>query len=286
MAGRHPGAAGGGPPRASPSWTGPSGCWRRSSPAHRSLSLTSLSARAGLPKPSALRIARRLVEWGALERGGDGRYVVGVRLLEVASLAPRGHGLRATALPYLEDLHQATGQHVLLAVRDGLEAILVERLSAHGAGQVLYRVGGRMPLHATGVGLVLLACAPAPVQDEVLAGDLTAASPSTPQLSGRDLRAQLAAIRRDGVAVASRHHPEAMTSVAAADHRTSGRGPSRRCRSSPGPSRLEPAAAPPGGGRRGPGGVPRRARLADGCPGLSRNETLSRRWPPGLDKQG
>jgi DNA-binding IclR family transcriptional regulator len=33
-------------------------------------------------------------------------------------------------------------------------------------------------------------------------------------MSGRDLRAQLAAIRRDGVAVASRRHPEPMTSVA------------------------------------------------------------------------
>ena len=108
-------------------------------PDHRSLSLTSLSARSGLPKPTALRLARKLAEWGALERTADGRYVIGLRLLEVASLAPRGHGLRATALPYLEDLHQATGQHVLLAVRDGREAVLVERLSAHGAGTVRWR---------------------------------------------------------------------------------------------------------------------------------------------------
>src|SRR5580693_206642 len=139
-------------------------------PADRSLSLTSLSARAGLPTTSALRIARKLVELGALERDEDGRYAVGLRLLEIAALAPRGHGLRATALPYLEDLHHATGQHVLLAVRDGHEAVLVERLSARGAGRVMYRVGGRMPLHATGVGLVLLAHAPQAVQDTVLAG--------------------------------------------------------------------------------------------------------------------
>jgi len=66
-------------------------------PAHRSLSLTALSARAGLPKATALRLARKLVEWGALERAANGEYVVGLRLLEVASLAPRGHGLRATA---------------------------------------------------------------------------------------------------------------------------------------------------------------------------------------------
>ncbi|MGI9006774.1 MAG: IclR family transcriptional regulator domain-containing protein [Streptosporangiaceae bacterium] len=81
--------------------------------------------------------------------------------LEVSSLAPRGNGLRQTALPFMADLHVATRQHVLLAVRDGSEAVLVERLSARGAAKVLYRVGGRMPLHATGVGLCLLANAPA-----------------------------------------------------------------------------------------------------------------------------
>src|SRR5580658_8897453 len=127
----------------------------------RSLSLSALSVRAALPKPTALRIARKLAELGALERTRAGDYVIGLRLLEIASLAPRGHGLRATALPYMEDLHLATGQHVLLAVQDGGEAILVERLSARGAGRVMYRVGGRLPLHSTGVGLVLLAHAPA-----------------------------------------------------------------------------------------------------------------------------
>ena len=183
-------------------------------PGDRSLSLTSLSARAGLPAPSALRIARKLVELGALERDEDGRYMVGLRLLEIASLAPRGHGLRGTALPYMEDLHHATGQHVLLAVRDGHQAILVERLSAHRAGRVLYRIGGRMPMHATGVGLILLAHAPLQVQEEVLAGDLTV-EPGHPLQSERELRAVLAAVRRDGVAVASRERPEPVTSVAA-----------------------------------------------------------------------
>ena len=183
-------------------------------PDDRSLSLTSLSARAGLPAPSALRIARKLVELGALERDEDGRYVIGLRLLEIASLAPRGHGLRGTALPYMEDLHHATGQHVLLAVRDGHQAILVERLSAHRAGRVLYRIGGRMPMHATGVGLILLAHAPLQVQEEVLAGDLTV-EPGHPLQSERELRAVLAAVRRDGVAVASRERPEPVTSVAA-----------------------------------------------------------------------
>ena len=61
-------------------------------PGRRSLSLAVLSRRAGLPKPTALRLARKLAELGALERAGNGDYVVGLRLLEIASLAPRGTG--------------------------------------------------------------------------------------------------------------------------------------------------------------------------------------------------
>ena len=182
-------------------------------PQQRALTLTSLRVRAALPKPTALRLARKLVEQGALERTEDGRYVIGLRLLEIASLAPRGHGLREIALPYMEDLLHATGQHVILAVRDGHQAVLGDRLSARGAGRVMYRVGGRMPLHSTGVGLVLLAHAPLPVQEEVLAGDLTVAPENTP-LAASDLRIRLAAIRREGVAVVSRPQPEPMTSVA------------------------------------------------------------------------
>lgn len=61
---------------------------------------------------------------------------------------------------------------------------------------------------------MLLAHAPVQVQDEVLAGDLTV-EPGHPLQSERELRALLAAVRRDGVAIASRRQPEPMTSVAA-----------------------------------------------------------------------
>ncbi|MFE0208879.1 hypothetical protein [Streptomyces sp. NPDC058985] len=60
----------------------------------------------------------------------------------------------------MDDLFHVTRQHVLLAVRDQAEALLVERLSARDVSPVLYRVGGRLPLTSTGVGLVLLAFAP------------------------------------------------------------------------------------------------------------------------------
>jgi DNA-binding IclR family transcriptional regulator len=178
------------------------------------LSLAQLSVRAGLPKSTTLRLARRLAAWGALERTTDGDFVIGLRLLEVASLAPRGHGLRAVALPFMEDLHHATGQHVLLAVRDEREAVLVERLSAHKAGWVLFRVGGRLPLYATGVGLVLLAHSPTDVREQVLAGDLRLEDEGV-RLAADDLRRTLARVRQEGLATASLRYPEPMTSIAA-----------------------------------------------------------------------
>jgi DNA-binding IclR family transcriptional regulator len=175
---------------------------------HRALGLAELSRRAGMPRSTALRLAARLLDWGAFERDDEGRYVVGLRLFEVASLAPRSHGLREVALPFLEDLHDISRQHVLLAVRDGGEALLVERLSAHGAVEIAYRVGGRMPLHDTGVGLVLLAGAGPDVRDAVLARLEPAAADT--------LRRRLAEVRRLGVAVFDRGHPAPVSSVAAA----------------------------------------------------------------------
>ena len=183
----------------------------------RYLTLDQLSLRADLPKATALRLARRLMAWGALERTADGRYAIGLRLLEVASLSPRGHGLRAAALPFMEDLHHATGQHVLLAVRDDQQAVLVERLSALGAGRVLFRVGGRVPLHATGVGRVLLAHAPRQLQTEVLEGELPLPDEGR-AMAPDDLRRALADVHREGVAVASLRFPEPMSSVAAPVH--------------------------------------------------------------------
>ncbi|MGY1625167.1 IclR family transcriptional regulator [Geodermatophilus sp. SYSU D00965] len=181
---------------------------------HRSLSLGELSRRSGIPTSSALRLATRLQAWGALERGADGRFTIGLRLWEVASLAPRGQGLKQVALPFMGDLEEVTRQHVLLAVRDGEQGLLVERLSAHLAMQVLYRVGGRLPLHSTGVGLVLLAFADTAVQEEYLARPLVH-EPERVPVSPAALRRSLADIRRDGVATLRRRVPQPLVTVAA-----------------------------------------------------------------------
>jgi DNA-binding IclR family transcriptional regulator len=159
-------------------------------------------------------MAGRLLAWGALERDEEGRYSIGLRLLEVASLAPRGHGLRQVALPYMSDLAAVTKQHVQLAVREGLEVTLVERFSSHSAIPVLYRVGGKMPLHCTGMGLALLAFAPVEVQEEVLSLPLHG-EPDQSLIPPTVMRRTLAEVRRERVAIYRRMDANPLVAVAA-----------------------------------------------------------------------
>ncbi|MFW6205464.1 MAG: IclR family transcriptional regulator, partial [Actinomycetota bacterium] len=124
-----------------------------------SLTLSEISRRSGLTLSTTHRLVGELRDWGALDRGLDGRYSIGLRILELGSLTPRGLRLREVALPYLGDLQHATNANVHLAVRDGHDVIYVESLHARDCVRVLSRLGGRWPLHATGTGQVLLAFA-------------------------------------------------------------------------------------------------------------------------------
>lgn len=178
------------------------------------LTLTELARRSGLPLSTAHRLVHDLATWGALERDADGRYRIGLRLWEVAALAPRGLALRELALPFLEDLSQVTQENVQLAVREGVEVVFVERIAGHRAVPVRTRVGGRFPMPPTGVGLVLLAHAPTEVQDQVLAAPLTRFTPRT-IVSASELRRVLAEVRRLGHAVSDRQVSMDAVSVAA-----------------------------------------------------------------------
>jgi DNA-binding IclR family transcriptional regulator len=190
------------------------------SPEHTGLTLTEMARRSGLPLTTTHRIVGDLLTWGALERDTDGRFRIGLRLWETASLAPRGLGLRELALPFLEDLSQVTQENVQLAVREDHEVVYVERIAGRTAVPVFTRVGGRFPMSPTGVGLVLLAHAPAEVQEEILSAPLPRFTEKT-IVSPRRLRQVLSEVRRTGVAISDRQVTMDALSVAAP---VSGRG--------------------------------------------------------------
>ena len=178
------------------------------------LTLSELARRTGLPLTTTHRLLAELCGAGALEREGDGTYRVGLRLWEIASLAPRGVPLREAALPFLEDLYEVTHENVQLGVREGHDVVYIERIAGRRAVGVLTRVGGRFPLHASGIGVVLLAYAPERVRREVLDGNLERFTDHTVTDPAR-LKRILAQVRRDGVAISDRQVTDDAMSVAA-----------------------------------------------------------------------
>jgi DNA-binding IclR family transcriptional regulator len=109
-------------------------------------------------------------------------------------------------------LHAATLATVHLAVRDGTEALYIDRLSGHASVPVVSTIGSRLPLHATGVGKVLLAFAPQAVQVSVLE-NLARITPYTITQPGR-LREQLRRVQTEGFAQTSEEMSLGACSVA------------------------------------------------------------------------
>ena len=167
-------------------------------PDHRGLTLSEMARRAGLPLATAHRLVGELCAWGALDRQPGGEYVVGRRLWDLGLLAPVQSGLRQAASPFLHDLYGTTLATVHLAVRDAAEVLYIDRLAGHVSVPVVSRIGTRLPMHATGVGKVLLAYAPDDVVADVL-GRLTRVTPYTITQPARLLE-QLRRVRAEGYA--------------------------------------------------------------------------------------
>jgi DNA-binding IclR family transcriptional regulator len=176
--------------------------------------LGEIAAATGLASATAHRLVAELVGWGALERPSRGRYRIGIRLWEVGSLAPVARNLRDAALPVMQDLAAVTGQVVHLVVLDGHEALFVERLAGHADVQVRSRVGGRLPLHASGPGKVLLAHAPPGLVEEVVARGLARLAGGT-ITEPRQLARALAEVRSTGYCLSRDEMTDGASSVAA-----------------------------------------------------------------------
>lgn len=182
-------------------------------PGDTALSVTEIARRSGLHIATASRIVEELTGFGWLQRDDDRKVRIGVKLWEAVSRASPTLSLREAAMPVMEDLHAIVGQHIQLGVMEGDEVLFVERLTAPGAVINYTRVAGRLPLHASSSGLLLLAFAPLIQQERIIKGPLEVFTERTISTAS-ELRAALAEVRRQGYALlAGNIHPD-VTGVA------------------------------------------------------------------------
>jgi DNA-binding IclR family transcriptional regulator len=155
------------------------------------LTLAQIVRRTGLPRSSAHRMLERLVQLRWLRRSGRD-YELGMRLVELGSLAVHQDRLVRAAAPLLGELHRATGLVVHLAVLDGHDVVYLEKI---GDRRIPTRVGGRQPAHCTAVGKAILAYC-----DQDAEVDLHVRKTKYSISSSAQLAVELAKVRAHGVA--------------------------------------------------------------------------------------
>ncbi len=167
-------------------------------PSDAMLTLAELTRRTGMPKTTVHRLLAELERCNLVERTDHG-VRLGLRLFELGQLVPRQRGLRESAMPFLNDLYEATHETVHLAVLEEREVVYIAKIAGRSGPPVPSRVGGRMPAYCTGVGKALLAYAPVETVRRVLDGPLARRTPYTVVMPGR-LERELATVRERGLA--------------------------------------------------------------------------------------
>lgn len=172
-----------------------------------------IGRRAGLPPSTAHRLVGELVAAGLLERDDDRRIRVGMRLWELATRSSHALRLRQAAMPSMETVQRRIGEHTQLAILEQDEALFLERLSRPQSGANITRIAGRLPLHASSSGLILLAFGEQDLQERILSGPLSRVTGET-ITDAAALRRKLAEIRRLGHAIAPGYIEAVSTGVA------------------------------------------------------------------------
>ena len=122
------------------------------------MSLKALSRLTGLHPSTAHRILAAMTQSRLVDRCEAGTYGLGIRFLELGNVVKSRFSIRDTALPVMQELHEALGEAVNLGIRDKDEIVYLERTSSgRSLVRVVYLIGARAPLHLTSLGKLFLA---------------------------------------------------------------------------------------------------------------------------------
>lgn len=183
--------------------------------------LTELSARTAINKATALRILANLEERGFVERDEQGRYALGVRLLQLGARISAGLDLRTVARPVLQALHQEFDETINLAVPADGGLVYIDILQSAQGLRMTATVGMRDDYHSAALGKAILAQWPMAMVERSLPPDpLPRKAAHT--LQTRDaLLAELVKTRERGFAIDDEENEAGARCVAAPlfDHR-------------------------------------------------------------------
>ena len=123
----------------------------------RGLSVTEISHKLGLAKGTVHRVLNTLKVRRYVQQHNDTRlYSLGLRTLEIGTLARRDRFLRSVMVPFLRDLSAMCNETVNAAVLEYNEIHYIFRLESEEMLRISAVLGVRFPAHCTATGKVML----------------------------------------------------------------------------------------------------------------------------------
>ena len=119
------------------------------------LALGALTSATGLARPTAHRLAVALEAHGLVRRDANGRFALGLRLVDLGRAAAAGLPVAEAARAALEALRDETGESAQLYVRDGDRLVCIVSLESPHGLRTIVPVGASLPLDVGSAGRVL-----------------------------------------------------------------------------------------------------------------------------------
>ena len=183
--------------------------------AEEELSPVDLAGRLGLHKSTIHRLLVVLEGQRFVRKTLQGKYGLGMKLIEMGSRAVEQLDLGAHALPFLQKLVDETGETAHICVLSGVEMMSIANVPGRWTLRTPSTVGRRTQTYCTSVGKACIAFLPADDLDNLIARLEFTKNTHRTITTASDLKAELARVRRRGFAVDDEEVEEGLRCVGA-----------------------------------------------------------------------
>lgn len=181
------------------------------------LPLADIARAAELPVSTVHRLLATLERRELLSHDlSTGLWTVGLGAFRIGSAYLRIRKLPEIGRPVIRKLLHEVEETVNLSMFDGMELIVVAQAESHAPVRAFFRLGVRLPLHATAAGKAVLAAAGPAFRGACLASMRFEPFTTRTHRSERDLMDDVTAIGARGYAIDEEEHAPGMKAVAAA----------------------------------------------------------------------
>jgi len=179
-------------------------------------SLSNISRTIGLSKSTTYSLIATLEQLGLVQQDQvSARYSLGMKLFEWGQVVHSSMDLRKIAVPQMQELVAKYGETAHLGVLSQGEVVYIDKVDGQHSMLIASRIGGRNPIHCTGVGKILVAELPAAEIDKILSEKkLTKFTEKTITDPGV-LKQHLCKVREMGYAVDEEEFEKSLSCVAA-----------------------------------------------------------------------